>query len=640
MNLPVRQRGFLLIVAVVLIAVAATMAVVIATLTAGSGQAGGGHVQSTQALFIAESGMERALNGFKSGTACGSLSYPNVSVGQGSFTATGTLYNPSSTTLSSNISATDTYIPVASVAGYATHGRITIGTEAINYTGTSASSCGAFAAPCLTGVTRGVSGTTAAAHALGTSVPQNQCVIQSVGTVGNAMRTVERATSSTSGSVGAMMVYAKATGDNRPYYRIWDGSAWGAEFQATAVTGGSTINYIVLKFARTRDEAILGTLDSTGAVRVQVWDGTSWGATTLLGNVGAGNAGYSGFDIEYETSGDRAVAVYGTGAANQASCQYWSGGPSWTSCGTLTLATIGVPNWIEMAPNPLSTSNEIALIALGSNTDVYGMRWNGSAWSSMPGTAPTSTTWDASATIATRKVIDVAYERQTGRAMFIWGSSTNRRQRYRFWDGAALSGIGDLDIGAMGSNPNPGKANWIRLAPNPDPASKQLMYSVQDDRLDLNTCLWTGLAWDCIASPHPEHDSSTESTDRNSDVVFETTPANYGKAWLLWGNGSRVTRRQWNGTSWLATTTVGDDTAHINLMAHPTTGAVFSGIYERSTSATRDIWESHLTGGGTVWSAKFTAWGGSTPASPVYDRIALAPERSGLTLYDWIEVFP
>lgn len=188
------QRGMLLIVAVVLIAVAATMATAIVTLTTGGNQGGGMQLNSTQALYAAESGIERALYGFTNGTACSSLSYTNISVGQGSFTATGTLYNPASTTLSSNINATVTYIPVASVAGYATHGRITIGSEAINYTGKSTDTtvCSGYSA-CFTGAIRGAGGTTATTHNSGDTVTQSQCVIGSTGSVNGARRTVESA---------------------------------------------------------------------------------------------------------------------------------------------------------------------------------------------------------------------------------------------------------------------------------------------------------------------------------------------------------------------------------------------------------------------------------------------------------------
>ena len=90
------------------------------------------------------------------------------------------------------------------------------------------------------------------------------------------------------GNNGAMMVYAKAA-DTTPYYRTWNETAgnWSTEGSATAVSG--TIQFMVLRFSRTRNEGILGTLDSTGDIRTQVWNGTSWSATTLHVNIGTTN---------------------------------------------------------------------------------------------------------------------------------------------------------------------------------------------------------------------------------------------------------------------------------------------------------------------------------------------------------------
>jgi len=66
------------------------------------------------------------------------------------------------TTLSAAVLATDTTIPVASTAGYPPSGTLLIGSEAMTYTGTTGTS--------FTGVTRGVLGTTAAAHSSGATV--------------------------------------------------------------------------------------------------------------------------------------------------------------------------------------------------------------------------------------------------------------------------------------------------------------------------------------------------------------------------------------------------------------------------------------------------------------------------------------
>lgn len=208
MYLPARQCGFLLIVAVVLIAVVATMAVIIVTLTAGSGQAGGGHLQSTQALFAAESGIERALYGFtKEGALCTTpLAYTGT-VGTASFSTTSTNYSVTSALPSAITSTTQTFVPiaVANLASYAPFGQVAIDSEKINYakTSTSPADCGG-GASCLAQAQRGASGTVAATHLLGASVVQNLCLIGSTGTLGSAQRAIDVAVQGTPGAIAAI----------------------------------------------------------------------------------------------------------------------------------------------------------------------------------------------------------------------------------------------------------------------------------------------------------------------------------------------------------------------------------------------------------------------------------------------------
>lgn len=765
--------------------------------------------------------------------------------------AAGNAVYPVTTVTDNPLPIGNTTINVASNVGFSIPGVIVIDSEYIfcaDVNGTTQ----------FTNCTRGYKSSPAAAHLLGSNV--FQYIITSTGFVGSAQRAVTRS-STQNISIGAMMVYAKANGDPIPYYRRWDGTAWGAELQATTVGAGRTIQYMILRFARTRDKAVLGTLDSTGDIRVQVWDGNTntWGAATLIGNTTAGYSIYRGFDIEYETSGDRAIIVYNdfsngtslayniwdgtawsganpiavpfttiapgfqafsgiaaaangnadptvtlpvhqindilllativrSGTATVSTPMGWTqiGGPtvrsgtatyqffwkraasasetnplidrtgttgdvyaavityrgaittgdpwevkgtpqtstadpmqlpgittlsagslvvaavagennnnasitttgtdpaaydehyveSWTGAdGVITFSeaartpagatgTVWVnwsngnpvgsggillalkpapitipPVWIELARNPLAGSNEIAMILLDSNTEVYGMRWTGGAWSDMGDAA----VWDTAASSSTTKAIHVAYEQQIGRAMFMWGRSSgggvgNGHQYYRIWDGATLtlSGPVDLYIAAMG-----GVVNWARLAS--DPFSNGIMYSVQDSGRDLNTRYWNGAAWDTAAS-HLEHDAGTEDASRNYDIVFETFAANAGRLWILWGDGSRLSRRQWNGAAWGGRATTGDDTSFVQMVAHPASGAVLSGIYESRNAgwANRDIWESHLTQGSAIWSPRVMIWGGRTVAAPVMERLSLAVERRNdpLILLDWKEILP
>jgi hypothetical protein len=299
------------------------------------------------------------------------------------------------------------------------------------------------------------------------------------------------------------------------------------------------------------------------------------------------------------------------------------------------MSTVGLPVWIEMAQNPSSTSNDVALLVLGSNGGnprIYGKRWNGAAWAQLEAGAPTI--WDTTVAPSTYKAMDVAYEQQTGSAMFIWGDNVTDSIRYRIWNGSALSA--GATIPTLSSMAN--VASWIRLIP--DPFSDQLMFGVMDAGRDLNTALWSGAGW----TVHAEHDNSTEAgNDRNFDIMFETHPSNSGIAWLVWGGragGARWTyRKRWNG-GWSAAAAMSDRSALVQLAAQPTTGAVFAALYQDQGSGPDDIKEQHLTGGSGVWSAEATIWGGQTVNNPVLERVYVAPENFGaLTLFDWIEIF-
>jgi len=436
---------------------------------------------------------------------------------------------------------------------------------------------------------------------------------QSGGTTGTVTLTTrftnwEAALPVSSGPI--MMAYSKTT--TTPFYRIWDGTAWGAEGSAQAVTGN--INYVVLKSSRTRNEAILGVQTSTGAIYVQTWNGTAWSNLT---QVGTGPTTTRSFDIAYEKNTDRAVIAYTPVSASPDFAYCTWDGTTLSSATTVTAPpTTGALNWLELKQNPLSSSNEIAMIMLDANIDVYGMRWTGSSWDTMG----TAAVWDASASIATRKAIDVEYEQTSGEVMFAWGDSVSTDQYYRTWNGTTLSAATLLDVAAQG-----GVTNWLQLAARPN--SNEIMLGVQDAGADLNTRKWSGTAWD-TATQHVEHSAGVENiTSRTFDIVWETHSANPGKAWLLWGNATAVSAKPWLlGTSWgtASTLTGTDDTSFIRLRADPVTGVLFAGIYEDTTSATDDILEYRLTGGGSTWTAKNTIWGGPTTVTPVHFRIDIA----------------
>jgi hypothetical protein len=187
-----KQRGSLLLIAIALILTVGLMATVFTSLYVGDTASSTDHATASQALFAAESGIEHAFYTYSTGIACNALTYTNIAVGSGSFTTSGTLYQPVATSLNGAITAAATVIPVASTAGYAPHGRITIQSEQIDYSAIVGNS--------FTGARRGANGTTAAAQANGQVVTQNQCLVRSTGAAGSARRAVEANAGSTGGN--------------------------------------------------------------------------------------------------------------------------------------------------------------------------------------------------------------------------------------------------------------------------------------------------------------------------------------------------------------------------------------------------------------------------------------------------------
>jgi hypothetical protein len=426
------------------------------------------------------------------------------------------------------------------------------------------------------------------------------------------------------GATDAMMTYDTINnGTSTPKYRLWSGSAWGAEQSASAFAGTELYNMQV-RYAPTRDEAILVAITNSGQIQAQVFNGTTWWSPTTLSTVGDtinnpnGASLFRWFDIEYEqTSGDAIVIV----ADNTADPDYyvWNG-TSWTGPTNIDIPTTGRPLQIELASRP--GSDELAFITLDTNSDVYGMRWTGTAWNNMA----VATAWETTASIAgTRKAIDVAFETTSWDIMFAWWFATvaTAHFRYRAYAAGVLGAVTNVTNANQG-----GVVSWLKLAPNPTTGSDQIMIGLHDAGSDLNTFIWSGTAWSAV---HAEHSAGLENAavEMDFDITFETHSSNPNDAWLVWSDGATVSRKLWDGgtSAWAAATTMGDDNAAVVLSAHPNNGAVLAAVYEDDTSATKDIREARLTGGSQTWSAIAQIWDGGVRRNIGVTRIALATQK-------------
>jgi hypothetical protein len=161
-----RQSGFLLIAAIVLVVVASMLAVTIAMIAASSGSSATDNLQSGQALFLADSGVEfearrmaQNVDWYRSSTDP-TTSSGAQSLGAGTFT---TSSNLPATKLRRRVVGASTAVCAYTVDRFPTAGTIQIDddvsttAEFVSYTGTTASSAACGNLPAFTGIGRGAS---------------------------------------------------------------------------------------------------------------------------------------------------------------------------------------------------------------------------------------------------------------------------------------------------------------------------------------------------------------------------------------------------------------------------------------------------------------------------------------------------
>jgi hypothetical protein len=349
------QRGFLLIAAVIIIAVAAAMAAVILTLTAGSGQSGGRHVTSTQALDIATSGLGRGIRAVVSpilditapldpdrrricdATLPGDPSVSNIAVGQGTYSVTGAvLTSPAaSTTLNAALAAGATMVRVGSVVGYAANGgRIMVDRELIDYSRALVGAANCAGSPaCFVGAQRGRDATADVAHVAGTRVGQYQCTLSVRGGVPDLV-SADRSERQLTQAVQIQNGWAVGAGGN--FFR-WNGTTW----VAFAPAAPNQLNSVsMLSYS---DGWAVG--NNAGGELIMRWNGAVWARVGPIGAIPNTNLN----------------SVYCI-AANDC----WIVGNN--SGGETILRWLGGPNWARMAvQGPIPNQNLNGVFCVATN---------------------------------------------------------------------------------------------------------------------------------------------------------------------------------------------------------------------------------------------------------------------------------
>lgn len=431
-----KQHGFLVIVAALLIVVIGFLGIAITYMSVGSSTGVTNLSQSTKALYLAESGFEQAIHLLLTPTisnriTCSGLSISN-SLGEGAYavTSSGPIYSSSSTTLSSSINASTTTIPVGSTSAYSATGRIMVDQESMNYSSTNGTN--------FIGVTRGVGGSLASAHASGAGVGQFQCNLSSQGGVPSLNPPSTTFGGKSSLSEAVQLEDGWVAGDNISA-SVWNLAHWNApnekQWTQQAISGGSTQDLTSVSIVSNVDVWMVG--DKATALH---FNGNSWSLV---------NTGIAGGDNLTSVSAVSSQEVWA--CADQGKVYKWTPGTNWTSPSNpgnnpnsismvdASGSGVATTGWVVGAKKTAYFYNGSAWASANSgiNVDLFGVstlsstdawavgkaaiyQWNGASWS---GSSPTSATLNSVSMIKSG-ASDIGWAVGTGStALYYNGSS-------------------------------------------------------------------------------------------------------------------------------------------------------------------------------------------------------------------------
>ena len=402
----------------------------------------------------------------------------------------------------------------------------------------------------------------------------------------------------------AMLVYGEGN-QTAPRYRVYDGSTWGSE--STMADVGSALRWAVVEAGTTREEYIAATVGTDADVNAQVFRTGAWGnlqeVTVSMGSVAA-----RGFDVAYEkTSGDAMVA-YCDGDADPS--YYMWNGSTWTSGGTINLASTNNCEWIELASDPVS--DEIILISrdsVGTNAASYELQvWNGSSWGN-------STTQGGAKDIAYGGLA-LMYEESGGQALSISNDGNPVRFEYNSWNGAAWAGL--LTDSTISDN-----ILWAEM--NRDVGTDAMAMCYIDESSNVGAIRWTGAAWAGVTNLDTVANSVA---DRGVSCQFETTTGRDGYIMSVYSDATNARYRSYNGATWAAEASIStiEDSASMRLI-RTGTGRLLGLFYDDANDRF-----DFSSWNGSTWSTSQTLETDMPPTSAPYgEPFGVTARNSGRT---------
>jgi len=200
----------------------------------------------------------------------------------------------------------------------------------------------------------------------------------------------------------------------------------------------------------------------------------------------------------------------------------WSGASSMPSIGA-------EPYWVTLRNCP--TRDEFACAILDKDKEIHALIYNGSSWSQ---TKLANSTDDN-----TTRAMDVAYESDSGDALFAYFDVDQKKIRYYTWNGSSLTNGGTFSL------PSGDLCPWVSLYS--DRNSDRIMLVALHKEKRLSAREWNGSSWGSWTALETDLETNTRQC---YDFAYESQSGEGLIAYSESGNKSKAECRTWNGSSW------------------------------------------------------------------------------------------
>lgn len=304
------------------------------------------------------------------------------------------------------------------------------------------------------------------------------------------------------GSGDALVVFGD--GSSQLKYRKRVSGTWDSSNQNAGTTLGSFPYWVRAESRPTNDDIFVAVITDGTALRALRWSGSAntWGDQTTFPNPGIRDQ--EAMDITFDRSTGDAFVIWGDGSNNLRFREFTT---SWQTNGTAYSGLTNKVAWVVAAHDPIATSSKMVVGMVLDSGDFDFGAFDGSSWVSRPGLVQVR--------VKTERGLDVAFEKDTGKAVFIFDTSANPNQMsWRTWTSSGFSSV-TVESGSTGS------INTMQL--RADPLSNAMIALYADSNSDLFHRAWSGTAWGALG-PALETTVSSITTMREAFMFAWITP--------------------------------------------------------------------------------------------------------------------